>query len=403
MSSRSPSVLSRIALPLEGEAARASFQLAPDRIHLNNGSFGAVPRSVEAAQAGLRVEIERDPTTFLDEIYPAEVRHAAGIAAQWFGGEAQDWVFCENATSALAGVLAAFPFQPGDEMLTTSHAYGAVVKAMRLWAQRSGAALCIAELPTILEEEQQVVQAIAAAFTPRTRLLVIDHITSPTAAVLPVAGIVRAARTSGIAVFVDGAHAPGQIPLDVPALGADWYTGNAHKWFFASRGCGLLWTAPARQEMTRPAVPSHGTDKGYTEAFDWIGTRDVTPWLCLGAAAQAFEGFGGERLMARNRQLAAEAAETVIAAVGGAISAPLSMRAAMATICLRGKPGAPSDGHLKIRASLRDQGVVIAANVLNGFLCLRLSAQIYNSVADYARCADVLARDRVFQAVAFAT
>ena len=401
MSSPSPSALSRIALPFEGQAARASFQLAPDRLHLNNGSFGAVPRSVEVAQARWRAEIERDPTTFLDEVYPAEVRRAAAIAAQRFGGEAQDWVFCENATSALAGVLAAFPLAPGDEMLTTSHAYGAVVKAMRLWAQRSGAALRFAELPTILESEQQVVQAIAAAFTPRTRLLVIDHITSPTAAVFPVAQIVRAARAAGIAVFVDGAHAPGQIELDVPALGADWYTGNAHKWFFAPRGCGLLWTAPGRQEMTRPAVPSHGTDKGYTEAFDWIGTRDVTPWLCLAAAAQAFEEFGGERLIARNRQLAAEAADTLVTAAGGAVSAPPSMRAAMATICFPVRPGAPSDGHLRIRASLREQGVVAAANVLNGFLCLRLSAQIYNSIADYQRCAEILARDHVFRAVAF--
>jgi len=400
MSSLSPSDLSRIALPLEGEGARASFQLAPDRIHLNNGSFGAVPRSVEAAQAHWRAEVERDPTTFLDEVYPAEVRRAAGVAAQWFGGEAQDWVFCENATSALAGVLAAFPLKPGDEMLTTSHAYGAVVKAMRLWAHRSGAALRVAELPTILEDERQVVQAIAAAFTPRTRLLVIDHITSPTAAVFPAAEIVQVARKAGIAVFVDGAHAPGQIELDVPALGADWYTGNAHKWFFAPRGCGLLWTAPARQEMTRPAVPSHGTDEGYTEAFDWIGTRDVTPWLCLGAAALAFDGFGGESLMARNRQLAAEAAEIVMAAVGGAVSASASMRAAMAAICFPLQPAALADAHLKVRASLRQQGVVVAANVLEGLLCVRLSAQIYNSIADYKRCAEILARDSIFRAVA---
>ncbi|HSC18618.1 MAG TPA: aminotransferase class V-fold PLP-dependent enzyme [Rhizomicrobium sp.] len=401
MSSLSPSALSRTALPFEGEEALRFFQLAPDRIHLNNGSFGAVPRSVEAAQARWRAEIERDPTTFLDEVYPAEVRRAAAIAARGFGGEAQDWVFCENATSALAGVLAAFPLKPGDEMLTTSHAYGAVVKAMRLWAQRSGAALRFAELPSILDEERQVVEAVMAAFTERTRLLVIDHITSPTAAVFPVAEIVRAARAAGIAVFVDGAHTLGQIGLNVPALGADWYTGNAHKWFFAPRGCGLLWTAPGRQEMTRPAVPSHGTDKGYTEAFDWIGTRDVTPWLCLAAAAQAFEEFGGKRLIARNRQLAAEAVDILVTAVGGAVSAPLSMRAAMATICFPVKPAASADAHLKLRASLREKGMVVAANVLNGFLCLRWSAQIYNSIADYERCTEILARDHVFRAVAF--
>lgn len=392
MNSRSPSELSRIALPFEGDDAREAFQLAPDRLHLNHGSFGALPWSVLAVQARWRADIERDATTFFDEVYPNLVRRMAAVAAERFGGEAKDWVLCENVTAALAGVLASLPLNPGDELLTTSHAYGAVVKAMCLWAHRRGATVKIAGLPVVLEDQRQVVDGVTAAFSQHTRLLVIDHITSPTAAVFPIAEIVRAARAAGIAVFVDGAHGPGQIPLDVPALGADWYAGNVHKWFFAPRGCGVLWTAPERQDVTRPAVLSHGTDKSYTDAFDWIGTRDATPWFCLEAAAQAFDSFGGAALMARNRQLAADAAAIVSGALGGVACAPAQMREAMAAICLPAER-VPAEAAPRLKSHLRQQGVVVAANVLDGRLCLRLSAQIYNELSEYRRCAKVLAMD----------
>ncbi|HEY1962767.1 MAG TPA: aminotransferase class V-fold PLP-dependent enzyme, partial [Rhizomicrobium sp.] len=208
-----------------------------------------MPRSVQAAQDRLREEIERDPTGYFHERYPSEVRGAIETAATRFGGAGSDWVFCENATAAVNAVLASLPLKRGDEIVTTSHAYGAVLKAMQLWAARRDAVVRLAEVPPLVESETQVIEAIAAAFSSRTRLLVVDHITSPTAIVFPIAEIVQTARAAGVPVLVDGAHAPGQVELDVPALGADWYTGNAHKWFFAPRGCGLLWTAPQWQEI----------------------------------------------------------------------------------------------------------------------------------------------------------
>src|ERR1043166_2398906 len=388
-SDRSPST----RLPSEGHEALAQFQLAPGLVHLNHGSYGAVPKAVQAEQDRWRVLIESDATGFFQDVYPIEMRRMASVAAAQFGGTGDDWVFCENATAAINSILASLPLKPGDEILTTSHAYGAVTKAIRLWASRRGATLQIAELPAFLENDDQVVELVAAAFTPRTHLLVIDHITSPTAVIFPVALLARAARERGIAVLVDGAHAPGQIPLDVPAIGADWYTGNAHKWLFAPKGCGLLWTHPSRHEITRPAVLSHGTEQGYAPAFDWIGTRDVTPWLSLEAACRAHDLLGGPGLLDRNRGLVDEAADLFADSLAARIAAPSPMRGSMASLCLDPAGGDP-DAARALRLVLRERRVVVPVSAFAGGLWIRISAQIYNELTDYQHCADALAAVR---------
>ena len=388
MSSRSPSGHSRV--PIEGHAALPLFQLAPDKLHLNHGSYGALPKSVAAEQERIRAEIERDPTSFFNNVLPGELRRLAGLAARNFGGSANDWVFVENATFAVSSVLSSFPVREGDEILTTSHAYGAVLKAMRVYAARQRAKLVIAEIPAIVESEDQIVEAIAQSFTPRTKLLIVDHITSPTAIVFPVARIAKAARNAGIAVLVDGAHAPGHIDIDVKTIGADWYTGNAHKWLFAPRGCGLLWTAPHRQGQTLPAVLSHGVEAGYTKAFDWVGTRDVTAWLSFDAALDAHGRFGGPDLMVRNRKLAEEAGDAVAKNLGGRLSAPVQMRGAMAAIDL-GPIGADIEAADKMRWNIAAQQKTITALFqFDGRILVRLSAQIYNQRDDYAALAKVI-------------
>jgi isopenicillin-N epimerase len=392
MTSPSPSEHSRSISDVDGRpAVAAQFALAPDLVHLNHGSFGALPRAVAAEQERWRSHIERDATSFFTFELPGLMRQGAGCVAQRFGGRADDWVFCENATSAVNGVLAGLPLEPGDEIVTTSHAYGAVLKAMRAWAARRGAGVVVANLPIPLKSEDEVVEAVAAALGPRTRLLLVDHITSATAVILPVKRLVELAHESGIPVLVDGAHAPGQLAVDVPSIGADWYTGNAHKWLFAPRGCGLLWTHPARQPETLPAILSHGTDGGYTAAFDWVGTRDVTPWLCFEAGAQAHGAFGGAGLMERNRLLALAGAEILAQSLGAIASAPPHMRAAMAALSVGDASG---DAQLAInlrQVLVRDYGVVVPVHAFAGKVWLRISAQIYNHRDDYHRCAEVFA------------
>jgi isopenicillin-N epimerase len=380
---RSPSIRNS----RQGHAALADFQLAPDRLHLNHGSYGAVPRAVQAEQDRLRAHIERDATSFFQDELPGALRAMAAEAAARFGGAGEDWVFCENATSAINGVLASFPLKPGDEIVTTSHAYGAVLKAMRIWAARRGVRLTVIDLPAIARNDDEIVERVSAGLGERSRLLVVDHITSATATVLPVARIAQMARRSGIAVLVDGAHAPGQIALDVPAIGADWYTGNAHKWLFAPKGCGLLWTAPGRQSLTLPAILSHGAEAGYGPAFDWIGTRDVTPWLCFAAAAEAHDSFGGAGLIARNLGLAEQGAAIFEAALGARPAAPAEMRAAMAAMMLRESVNAPEEPAAFRRALAGKYRVIAPVYAFAGALWLRISAQIYNEPDDYRRCA----------------
>ncbi len=386
MTSHSPSERS----PSISEAATdifAQFELAPGLVHLNHGSFGALPRVVQTEQERWRRLIERDPTSFMTFELPGLMRHAADQVANCFGGRGSDWVFCENATSAINGVLSGLRLVPGDEIATTSHAYGAVLKAMQAWAGRRGASVTVADLPVYLQNEDQVVEAVSAALNARTRLLVVDHITSSTAMILPVRRIVEHAHQMDIPVLVDGAHAPGQLALDAPSIGADWYTGNAHKWLFAPRGCGLLWTHPARQKETLPAILSHGTNGGYVAAFDWIGTRDVTPWLCFEAAAKAHDSFGGVELMERNRQLARAGAEILSDSLGAIASAPPEMRPAMAALSFG---EAPADAHAAMglrRTLLQDHGIVLPFHAFAGKIWLRISAQIYNQIDDYHRCA----------------
>jgi isopenicillin-N epimerase len=388
-SDRSPSINSP-----HGHAALSAFSLRPDRLHLNHGSYGAVPRKVQAEQDRVRAHIEADPTTFFGEELPELMRAMAGHVACRFGGEAKDWVFCENATAAVSGILASFALQPGDEILTTSHAYGAVLKAMRLGAQRRGANLVVVDLPAAIESEDRIVDAVSRAFTPRTRLLVIDHISSATATIFPAARIAAAAKRAGVAVLIDGAHMPGHLPLDVPALGADWYTGNAHKWLFAPRGCGLLWTAPARQTESFPAVLSHGTGEGYTKAFDWIGTRDVTPWLCFEISANVHSEFGDGALMIRNRALAAEGAALIAESLGTQVLVPASLRGAMAAIPI-GRAGDATDVAMQLRQALtRDHGIVAPIYEFGGQIWVRISAQIYNQSDDYRLCSEALIKLR---------
>jgi isopenicillin-N epimerase len=251
-----------------------------------------------------------------------------------------------------------------------------------------------ADLPASVESDDQVVEGVAKTLTSGTRLLVIDHITSATATIFPVARIAQVARAAGVAVLVDGAHVPGHLPLDVPLLGVDWYTGNAHKWLFAPRGCGVLWTAPERQPQTFPPVLSHGTFDGYTAAFDWIGTRDVTPWFCFDISAQTHAHFGGADLVQRNRDLAAQGAALIAEELESTVTVPALMRGAMCAIPLCSALGR-SEIAKEMRQSLTaDYGMVAPIYEFGGQIWVRISAQIYNELDDYQRCSAALIKLR---------
>ncbi len=384
------------ALPPYGKAARYLFCLEDGVAFLNNGSYGATPRAVLAAQQSWRDRMEAQPVRFMTRELPVALRQAAGILGGFLNAHGDDLVFVDNATTGINAVVRSLDFGPGDELLTTSHAYGAVRKTLLYAAERSGARLVEAALRYPGSSPDDALTAIDAAITDRTSLLVVDTITSPTALVLPIADIVASARRRGVPVLVDAAHSPGQAPLDIASIDADWVAGNLHKWLFGVRSSAFLWTRQERQATTHPTVISHGFGAGYTAEFDWAGTRDVSPFLSCGAAIEFWRSMGGAALMARNRALAAEAAAMLEKHLGVAPAAPQPMRAAMQTIELTRHGPATLENAKRLTARLSDaHEIAVPVIAFGGRLWVRISAQIFNELADYGRLAKALDIERV--------
>ena len=265
------------------------WMLDPDCTYLNHGTVGAPPKRVLAKQQALRDEMERQPSRFiLRELHleqPApwratsRLREALEHIAPFVGARADDLAFVPNVTTGMNAVLRSVPLGPGDEVVVTDLAYGGVALAAKSVARERGATLRIVEMPFPLHAEQQIVETIAAALNPRTKLVVVDHVTAQTALVVPVAAVVATCHEHGVPVVVDGAHAPGSIPVDIPSLGADWYVANLHKWAHAPRPCGILWARPDRQALLHHPVASWGYEGGFHQEFDHFSTSDPTCFL----------------------------------------------------------------------------------------------------------------------------
>jgi isopenicillin-N epimerase len=321
---------------------------------------------------------------------PAALRQAADDLGQFVGASGRDIVFIDNATTACNAVLRSLNFQPQDEVLILSHAYGAVRNAVRFVTQHAGAVIAEAATPFPNPTEDGLVAAITAALTPRTRLAVIDHVTSGSAIVLPADRIVAACHAAGVPVLIDGAHAPGQIDLDITAIGADWYAGNCHKWLCAPKGCGFLHARPERQDGLHPGTISHGFGKGFLAEFDWTGTTDPARFLTVTEAITFHHRLGGAALRQRNRALAAAGANCVARRLGTETGATGTLAAAMGTVRLPVADASPENA-LALRARLLAAGTDAPIHALDGALWLRLSAFAYNRFSDYERLADIVA------------
>ena len=370
--------------------------LDPAVTYLNHGSFGACPAAVLAMQSVLRLEMEREPVDFLAVKLQGRLDAARDALAAFLGADAADLVFVSNATTGVNAVLRSLTFAPGDELLTTNHTYAACRKTIDYVAARSGARVVVATVPFPLDTEEQVIEPILACVSPRTRLAVLDHVTSPTALVLPVARLIAELRSRGIETLVDGAHAPGMLPLALTALGAAYYTGNAHKWLCAPKGAAFLHVRRDRQAGLHPSVISHGYPRGFQAEFDWTGTCDPTPWLCIPEAIRYMGGLlpgGWPELMTRNRALALQARDILCTALGLNAPAPDGMIGSMASITLpAADPGSPA-ARLDSDALcewFRERGVR-TWSYLHPVPVLRASAQLYNNRDQYQRLATLLA------------
>ena len=373
-----------------GAAIRHEWTLDPDYVTVNHGSFGATPRSVLAAQDEWRRRLEAQPSRFMRLVLPDALRAAAGRLAEFVNVKPAGLAFVENATTGCNAVLRSMRLQPGDEVIVLSHVYGAVRNTVRYVTARAGAAMVEVTIPFPRAEPEQVIAGIVAAITPRTRIAVLDHITSHSALVLPLTEMVAACHEAGVPVLVDGAHAPGQVALDLVAINADWYVGNCHKWLNAPKGCGFLHARADRQDDLHPVTISHGYEKGYLAEFDWTGTWDPSAFLSVAPAIEFHERLGGPALMARNIGLAAEAAGLLAGRFGTETGLGNGTGGSMALIRLPWQGKAGNDDALALREDLLHAGTDVPVYAEDGRMWIRISAQAYNEMDDYRKLADLI-------------
>lgn len=374
-----------------GRAILHEWALDETWLTVNHGSYGATPLRLLAAQDSWRRQMEAQPTRFMNRVLPQALRAAADALATFVGTRADDIAFLDNATVGCNAVLRSLHLQPDDEVLTLAHGYGAVRNTVRFVTERAGARMTEASIPFPQPTEDTILAALDEALTPRTRLAVLDHITSASALVLPIAQMIALCRQRGIPVLIDGAHAPGHVSLDIPPLGADWYVGNCHKWLCAPKGSAFLWAAPDRQHDLHPVTISHGYEQGFLAEFDWTGTRDPTAFLTVPDAIAFHEQLGGASLRARNHALAVQAAGVIARRLNTDIGAPETMMGAMAIVRLPTSGDATRARALSLRGRLLDAGTDLPVHTLSGAMWLRLSAFAYNEISDYERLAECVA------------
>lgn len=370
--------------PQFGHARLADFSLAEGVAHLNQGSYGAAPRVVTDAAQAWRERMEADPTSFFRDELPGATRAATARVAGFLGGRVEDWAFLENATQGTNAIVASLKLEPGDELICLNQVYNAVGNTLRHYGERAGARIVIVPVPVPFTDPAPLLAALKSAIGPRTRLASFDHISSAGAVVFPIREMAAICRERGVPVAVDGAHAPGQLPLDVPSLGVDWYVGNLHKWAFAARGTAVIWCAPERQAALHPVSISHYLGQGFAAEFDFSGTRDSSAWLAVPEALDYLASLDPEVVHAHNNALAREAAEMLADAWGSKIAAAPQFSAAMASVRLPGIAAADRTAARRIARHLREAyGISAGVMTIDGGVWLRVSAQIYNEIDDY--------------------
>jgi isopenicillin-N epimerase len=388
-----------------GRHWRDEWLLDPDLTYLNHPTVGATPRRVLAAQRAIQDDIERQPSRFMLRELTAVVvgrptsakprlRAAADRVAAFVGAAGNDLVFVDNTTTGVNAVLRSFPFEPGDEILLSDLAYGAVRNIASFVARERGAQVRTIALPSPAAAAS-IADAFEDSLTPRTRVAVIDHIAAEAALVLPVSDIAARLHRRGVAVLVDGAHTPGAIALDISSLGVDWYVANLHKWAFVPRSSAILWASPHRQATLHPAVISWGLDQGFTTEFDLVGTRDPSAHLAAPFALQLLAEWGGPAIWEHNHRLVRDAAQMLATRWDVPFDVPEAMTGPMAAVALPEALGTTRDAAQVVRDRLLfEDRIEVQVHAYRERLYVRISAQIYNDLSDFERLAEAIERQR---------
>jgi isopenicillin-N epimerase len=380
------------------------WTLEPGLDFLNHGSFGACPRAVLEAQTEFRARMERQPLQFLARDLEGLLDEARAALAEFVRADPDDLVLVPNATTGVNAVLRSLQLGPGDEIVTTDHVYNSCRNALR-WQEERGARAVYAKVPWPIAGPWQVVEAVLGAVSERTRLVLIDHVTSPTGLIFPVGEIVRRLAERGIDTLIDGAHAPGMLPLDLRAIGAAYYTGNCHKWLCTPKGSAFLHVRRDRQELVKPIAYGHGLNSPRTDRspfrlqHDWGGTDDPTAFLCIPVALKYLASLlpgGFPELMERNHALAVAGRRILLDALRIEPPAPEFMLGSLASVPLPDYHGGPplESGpwwHPLQKQLLQEHRIEVPIMLFPApKLLVRIAAQLYNTEPQFARLAAAL-------------
>jgi isopenicillin-N epimerase len=376
--------------------------LDPTITFLNHGSFGAAPKAVLARQNELRTQLEREPVRFMVRELEPLLDEARAALAEFVGADPAAIAFVPNATAGVNAVLRSLDLDRHDELLVTTHEYNASRNALEYVAGIAGAKVVAVDVPFPLSSSDEIVERVLAAVTERTRLLLVDHVTSQTGLIFPIGKVIAELNRRGIDTLVDGAHAPGMFPLNLDTLGAAYYTGNLHKWVCAPKGAAFLYVRENRRLGIRPVVISHGANATRTDRsrfhleFDWPGTFDPTAILSVPTAlrfmANLVEG-GWPEVMRRNHELALRARDLLCSRLGIPHPAPDDMLGSMAAVPLpEGKPYVPTLYGDPLQDALFEHNIEVPIHPWphQPKRVLRVSAQLYNEIGDYEKLADAL-------------
>lgn len=373
----------------------ANWTLDPEVTFLNHGSFGATPRCVLEKQSQLRAQMERQPVKFLDRDLRPMLDESLATIGALLGTSPKNLAFVPNATYGINSVVKSLRFEPGDELVIVEHGYGAIIKTLQNVADRTGAKVVRVPTPFPVESPDELVRAVVGAFNERTRFVVIDQITSPTAMILPVKPIVEACRERGILAMVDGAHAPGMIPLNIDDMAPDFWSGNLHKWVCAPKGAAVLYVRPGLANRIEPVVTSHNFTMKFPEEFFWTGTDDPTPYICARWAIDFMAGLGWPRVHTHNHVLVRYGRRVIAEAIGGSLPVPDGTQyyGSMAIIEFPSKVKfATIEEARGFQNRLYDQHrVEVPMTLIDGRSFIRISAQVYNAPQEYERLGQALA------------
>jgi isopenicillin-N epimerase len=366
------------------ESVRSLWPLAPDVAHCNHGSFGAVPHPVLEVQDEYRSRMAKNPVSWFAREMPDLVKQARMAVAAFLEAQPDDIGFVNNVSAGVSAVVQSLHLKPGAEVLSSNHIYGAVSYALDRLCARTGAVRVVADIPYDATNEE-VAKVFAQHCSERTSLVVVDQVTSSTARRFPVQEVVRAAHEVGAVALVDGAHAPGMLPVNVPALGADFWTGNLHKWACAPPGSALLWVAPEWQEQMLSLVVSWSEHDGFPLSFEHVGTDDLSAWLAAPVALELLGSLGWERVRSHNETLVCWAQSTVAEILG---IKPERLRhdpgISMATVPLPSANICSKEEAKALQDHIAKLGVETAISSWSGGT-LRLSSHVYNRPSDYQR------------------